>query len=397
MLGNLGWGLLGSGCMAIAMAVAIREMEVEEWGRTAALIGIAQVFGGFLSFGTPIERVRRYARASPASAREMSLSDTLDRFVLAAGLVASAVGLSVLGSSLASVVFASSGVFLSLGAPNYFAGVRRYIAAGALVFHEKLLALLVVLSFVAVFPRVSAEYLLIALGAAGWLTALAGLAVTVGRSRWQPSLPTPERLVLAYRRAWGLGIASIGPTMLLLDASVVRWAAGSEEAAYFGIGVRVVGPATIVISSLVIVLLPHFASAENRFVVPAISVRSIVVAVFGIAILTGLGVSAHWWVPLLFGDEYTASVATVRLYLINALFVLFTRTFATILQAWDDDRLVALAVSVQVLTALIGIAIGARVGGAQGASFSLAASNAVLAVLLWLRIRVLVARHAPGR
>lgn len=390
MLSNASLGVLASICTAVATAFAVRLLGVDEWGRAAAMLGIAQLSGAFLSFGTPVERVRRYARLRSDDARLTALSDTLARVGLAA--IVAVVGLVVgtMSSLVGATIVAATGVFLSLGAPNYFASQQRLVAAGVLVLLDKSMFLACILLLGGV--GFSGTTVLGALAFGGWSAGLVGLVTIAGPRALARQRVHLSDLVRQYKGTLHVGVASLAPSALLLDTAIVIGASGAVQGGLFGVGARVVSPMAAVVSAVVVVLLPFYSIPENRYSwrrPPRIVFAAVLVAVAGVAVLARV---AGWWVPLLFGAEFIGAVPGVQLYLFNIVMVVFTRSLATILQAWDDDKFVSVAVASQVATSLVGIWLGAVIGGATGASVSLVATNGVLALVLALRVRSLVQR-----
>lgn len=393
MLSNASLGVLASICTAVATAFAVRLLGVDEWGRTAAMLGIAQFAGALLSFGTPTERVRRYARLDQAEAQPVATNDTAARVAFAGAIALLGLGLALPSPLLGATVVGATGVFLSLGAPNYFAARQRLVAAGSLVLLDKVLFLGSVLMLGR--GRLSGTEVLLAMAFGGWSVGVVGLLTIAGPRAVARTRLHVGDLVRQYRGTLHVGIASLAPSALLLDTMIVVGTAGAAQGGLFGVGARVVSPMAAVVSTLVVVLLPLYSLPQNRYRwlrPPRIALVAMLAAVGGIAVLVW---SATWWVPLIFGPEFVDAVPSVRFYLLNIVMVVFTRSCATILQAWDDDRFVSIAVASQVGASLVGIWLGALLGGATGASVSLVTTNGMLVLVLVLRLRMLV-RRGPG-
>lgn len=388
LLSGVGSSLLSS----LAIILVIRALAPEEWGQAAVLMSVGQLLGAVLSFGTPIERIRRYARTEPGILPEVATLDALVR--IGTGAVVLLIGIATVpfSADASSVLLAAAGTYVSLGAPNHLVGARRFLAAGTVTLAEKGILLGSVLVAIAT-GRVMVTTLPALIGMAGLLAGV--LSLLWLRPRWR-SLPLRQSLA-AMPRQWAQsfdrGVASLAPSMLLLDVTIVLLVAGQVQAGIFGVATKLTSPLTVAASAIASVLLPYY----SRGTVPTARIgRASVVGTIGAmsAALLLIATTATWWVPAVFGAAYEAASTPVCLYVLNAGFVFVTRAAAATLQAWNDDKFVARAILVQCLTALVGIALGAHWAAATGAAMSLVSTNLFLSLVLLRRVLRVRSTHS---
>ena len=377
--------MLGTALSTAATFLVVRALATDDWGVSASTLGLGQLIGAALSFGTQIERVRRYS-ALPLDQRSIEAkTDSSSRTVIAIALIAIGLLLSPLLPIAGSIVIAASGTYASLATTNFFIASKRFVVAGTLVAVEKLL-LLVLVSVTIAAATTNVTTLPMAQGIAGVCIAVVAARVIPGRRLRLGVSAQARRLHGQYRSGFFLGVASLAPSFLLLDASIVVAIAGPSEAGAFALAARLIAPLTVATSALVAVLMPYLIAPtanDQRF-----DVRALALLVSGyFAALTMLAVSAPLWVPALFGSEYREAVLPVQLYIANAFVVFFTRILVTISQARGDDKMTSAFIATQVLLALVGISIGAHLAGSAGAAMSVVSTNVLLAVALGLRVR----------
>lgn len=388
---NFGFNLLATVISSLGMVVVVATYEPGAWGSTAATLAAGQFFGGLLSFGTPLERIRRYSRVGPDLSGKMAYSESEVRLVTASIVVLMAVFATFINPTIAAVAYCAAGVFASLGAGNYFISQKRYVSAGVVVLAEKIITVTIILVTLGWAP--GATWILpVAYGTAGLV---AGVCVLFFLAKERPlNRPafTLSRIAHQWRGAFYLGLSSVAPAALLLDVTIVLAVSSDSEAGLFAVGSKLVAPLSIAATSIVAIALPHL-SAKPKGVLPAISGKRTWAALgFFLGGLTVAFVSAPWWIVLLFGRAYADSVWPVRFYILNVTMVLATRALVTILQAWDDDRFAAGLVLAQVIFALVGVGFGASVAGAFGASIAVFATNVALAAALYHRMSCLRVR-----
>jgi O-antigen/teichoic acid export membrane protein len=382
---SFGFNAFASVLGSVAVFVVIASLSPGDWGRAAAILGAGQFAGAVMSFGSQTERIKRYSRMEPDLLRETSRRNTTSRLVVVALVLLVALCASHISPEVSSALVATAGVFASLGATNHLIALRRFAAAGVLQVLEKTVALGIVATLIA-FGMMEPLLLAPAMGAGGILVALvsfASIRPDIGAVRIGAR---PREIVRIWKGSFYLGIASVAPSALLLDVTIVLAFAGPTSAGVFALATKLTAPLSIAASAVVAVMLPLLSASSNRTIRRPKSREWAGLA----AILLGLAVvfvSAPLWVPLFFGTEYSGAVWPARLYVLNVAVVLVTRALVTTLQAWDDDRFASILVAGQVAAALVGLALGAHLGGAFGASLSVLTTNVVLAMLLISRVR----------
>lgn len=382
---NLSATLIGTALSTLATFIIIRTLTADAWGASAAALGLGQLVGAALSFGTQIERVRRYSRLAASDRAAEATLDSRARlaiaFVVAAAGFATMFAFPVAGST----VLTAAGVYASLGAANYFIAAKKFFAAGAVVMAEKALVFSVVAVTVLLWTPEPAT-LPIAQGVAGLTIASAAALITRVPGSKLSIMGHARRLILQYKSGFYIGIASLAPSFLLLDATIVIAVAGSTAAGTFALAARLVAPLTVATSALVTVLMPFLVDRGTQPNRGTLRLLFAAAAVY-FALLAGLALSAAVWVPVLFGPRYEGAVLPVQLYIGNAFVVFFTRVLVTVGQAAGDDRAMSSLVSAQVAVALMGIAVGAHLGGSSGAAFGVVATNTALALILAWRTK----------
>lgn len=384
---NLSATLLGTVLSTLATFMIVRTLTPQNWGASASALGIGQLVGASLSFGTQIERVRRYSRLPPSDRAAEAELDSRARLAIAFVVAAAGFAIMVVSPFAGSILLTAAGVYASLGAANYFIAAKRFFAAGVVVLAEKGLLFSIVGTTVLFWTPVPTT-LPLAQGIAGLAVAtVVGLVTRVGATRLGV-VGHARRLIVQYKSGLHIGIASLAPSFLLLDATIVIALAGPTAAGTFALAARLVAPLTVATSALVTVLMPFLVDRpEEEHERTNFRLLFGATAVY-FAALAGLALSATTWVPLVFGSRYEGAVLPVQLYIGNAFVVFFTRVLVTLGQAAGDDKAMSWLVSVQVVTALIGIAVGADVAGSSGAAFGVVTTNVVLAVVLALRTKM---------
>jgi len=387
---SFGFNAFASVLGSVAVFLVIAAMNPGDWGRAAAILGAGQFAGAVLSFGSQTERIKRYSRMPPDLLLAVTRANSMSRLIIVGAVFVLAACLFPFLPAVASGLIATAGVFASLGATNHLIAVKKYAAAGLLQVLEKSLALAFAGALIATGTMVP---LLLApvMGLSGVLIAIVSfISLRPDRAAFVDGAK-PRAVLAIWKGSFFLGIASVAPSALLLDVTIVIAFAGAAEAGIFALATKLTAPLSIAASAVVAVMLPVLASSTNRRLRGPKGREWLGV----VAILVGLGVvfaTAQWWVPLLFGAEYAGAVWPARLYVLNVSIVLVTRALVTTLQAWDDERFASALVAGQVAAALIGLGLGAHFGGALGASTSVLATNMVLTCFLIARVRWHAAR-----
>lgn len=383
---NFAANAAGSLISALTMLIVIATLSVENWGLSASILGIGQFVGAAVSFGTHTRLLREISVLESGVARERARIQSFAR--TAVGLAGLTIGaaLSMLSPVVGATIVLCSGVFVSLGVTAPLIAQRRYASAGVVLVTEKLVALGMAV-FATRMLGLGAVGLPVALGLAG---VIAGALVTIShRSRAGGS-----RFGVTLREVgaiWGgslhFGIAALAPSALLLDVALVSMIAGQTEAGLYAAGSRLMAPLSIAATTIVQILMPALATKRiSDFVAPS---RSRVVVWGGVTVLAAgsLMLLVPPLVILILGPEYQASSGIIRVFIGNAAVALLTRTLATVLQAWHQERVVAQLVAAQVFVALAGILVASNQYGAFSAALALLASNCLLAAALLLAVR----------
>jgi O-antigen/teichoic acid export membrane protein len=380
-------GGISSVIAAIYLVLAIRSLSTAEFGVASVLVSFGGLLGGTLNFGDTLQQVRRIAGLSPDEGRRVLAKNILTRSAIAVIVVILGCAVAVLGVGSLAIVTAILGAafFVNSGSQVFLLGNQKFASAALIPIFEKTLTLgLTFTSFA--FGTFSVETLPIAQASSLVVTAVIAVLVSrVPKFHWA-ARPSFRELTQFWRGSTSLGISSLAPTLMQLDVPIVNGLAGSHQAALFAVGSRLVSPLSLVGNALSTVLLPVFSGRE--LLRPGRkTLLMLTTTVLGVlTVLVVLVLSAVWWVPLLFGDSYVGAVIPVQFYIVSVAAGLFARPAATILQAQGSDKLVAIAVSTQILSALAILAVGSQIAGAAGAALGLSSTNLVLAVYLWIII-----------
>ena len=382
---SLTFNVAGAALSGIAVLIVVATLAPNEWGSAAAILGAGQFIGAALSFGSQTERVRRYSRLEANHFSECVGQESSTRAGFATLLALLAVGLFLFWPAAGATLLAAAGVFMSLGTTNHLIAQMRYVSAGLVLVAEKVVVAAVVLGAI-LFDSLAVETLPSVVGVAGLIVGIGVLVKIRPRRRMLFAALRPREVLAMWTGSFYIGLASLAPSALLLDVIIVATIAGTTEAGVFALASRLTAPLSVAATAVVAVLLPHMASSKAR-TVPRPSRRGVVALVVLVVILSVIMLTAELWVMSLFGDNYAEAVWPVRLYILNVIVILGTRALVTVLQAWDDERFVGWLVVGQVLAALVGIAIGAHLGAAFGASVAVLATNLVLLGCLGFRVR----------
>jgi len=373
-MANFAGNGIASVITASAMLIAIHSMTPEGWGVSAAWLGIGQVAGAALSFGTSVEKVRRFAKLDANDARKEASAFLSGRLIIGFGCAAVAAALLASSSNLGLVFATCAGVFVEQGSTSYFIACRRYLVAAAVVVADKLLLLLVVCLWTATLA-VGVAMLPIAFGISGYLSGVMAL-VLIGGVRWEP-----KSVVGLVRSHWAgskfFAVSSVAPSLLLLDIAIMKQVAGAEQAGYYASGSKFMTPLALAATAVCAVLLPSLSSGTQTL---SGALRTIGARVY---VACGIGFIVCLWavpllVPFLLGEEYFAAEWPIRIFVLNAGLVFANRTCVTALQSWGMEREGAILVFCQTVTGLVGVIVGGVAMGAIGGASGLALSNGLL-------------------
>jgi len=380
----------GTGASLVSAAyivVAIRSLEPSDWAISAVLLNSGILIGSVLNFGSSLYQVRLMSTMPDAAAKLEFRSQMGTRVAIAVVVVALAALASAFLQSpfIMSTVGVGVGYLVSLGAYTYLLSRKRFLAVGLLSISEKVLTLT---GLAAIAPTGNVNVFTIPTLQTSSLAIIAIIAFVMSRT------PRPRAVWRVSRRDVGafwlssrhFGLASLGPSLLQLDVPIVTLMSNAFQAAMFSVGSKLVAPLGVLGNSIATVILPYASS--GRITMPGKPILwKLWIAVAGaLALLGTVAGTAQLWVPIAFGQEYSQAVHPVQLYVIAVSLGLFARPAATILQAQGAERFVSRAILIQILGALLIIAAGAYFWGATGAALGLCSTNAVLTVVLWVRL-----------
>lgn len=183
-------------------------------------------------------------------------------------------------------------------------------------------------------------------------------------------LPRAGELLRAARPFWA---DSVMAQIRNLDALIVTAVAPSAQAGYYGAISRSVSPLRMVGTSLASVMLPAAVKTGRA---DKQRMRRILLVLFaGLAIVYSLlGLSAGWWVVLLLGDGYAASVPGFRLLLLGLVLDGVSSVIGAVMLGSRLEYVVAWSVTIASVLGLCLVAVGGALHGATGAAAGLAAS-----------------------
>ena len=380
---NFSATLVATALSTAATLIIVRSLSPADWGTSASALGLGQLLGAGLSFGTQIERVRRYSAMATDQRQLVAKTDSHARIALATAVFLVGCLIATVATPAGVILVAAAGVYASLASTNFLIASKQFVRAGLVVSAEKLLLLVFVGT--AVITNAEGQMTLpIGQGVAGLVVCIAaGLSIRGPGSGLTLKQHT-ARVRRQYSTGLFLGLTSLAPSLLLLDASIVLAVAGPEQAGSFALAARLVAPLTVATSALVAVLMPFLISPAGGS--PTTTPHSLgVLIVIYFIVLGVLAATASFWVPAVFGSTYSSSVVPVQLYVANAFAVFFTRVLVTVGQARGDDKAMSELVGAQVVLALVGVGLGATLGGSTGAASSVVITNTLLSLALGLR------------
>lgn len=385
---NLGANASASILSAFAILFVVRWLSISEWGIAAALLGVGQLLGNLISFGTPARLIRELSTMSLFQYRRNAYLFTLARFVTGLFIVGMGGVLALLiNAGLGSVVVLGGGVFVSLGSTAALIARRRYVAAAGVLIGEKVIALGGVVAL-GCSDMIGPLSLPVVVGLAG---VIAG-AVASGVLRTHEVSLHKRVFTLAARRQWRgslhFGIAAVAPAFLLLDTLIVSAICGPSDAGAYAVGSRLLAPLSVVSTTLAQILMPVLTVGGPGARLSPSSPRKLISVVLIVGLIVLL---LFFTVPTaavrVLGPEYSAAEWPIRFFVLNAAVVLITRALATALQAWHYEYLVSSLVASSVILALLGVFAGATIGGPGSAAAGVVVANVVLSVALIVATR----------
>lgn len=377
------FNILASLLSGVVLIVAIRSLPPEEWAQSAAILGVGQVLGSMLNFGSSVDKLRIYSRVRGLEARHMAAADTTTRLryaylsLLAAGLT------SIVVPFAGATIIVASGAFVSLSNGAYLAARKRYFSAGVVLLAEKIFILA---AFGVISSLVGATYVTLpwlqGVGAiAGGTLSLYFYGISFS-AFWEHLSSKPVNLWHSFYT----GISTLSPSLMLLDVTLVLFTAGGYQAGLYAAASRLVAPLNVLATSVTAVILPRAAASERRRINIRLTGKSLLLPLLAVGALVTTLVAADSWVPFLLGDEYVDATWVIRIALLNVIMIVICRVLVAVLQGWNDDKFAAGALVSQVVLALVLVLIASPLAGAAGASVSVLVASTLLALALMLRV-----------
>jgi O-antigen/teichoic acid export membrane protein len=377
---------LGSALGALATVHVARAVSAAQWGITATAVSWATLLSGVLLFGSNTQMVRDLASGSANAAEFTILWRQIQLIAVSAASLAFITLLALQVRPSLSILIAIVGGALVVRQ----AGTTPFIARSAFpqvalsVLVERVLLVGVAVGMVA-FTRPNETTYLVAQAAA-----LAAGSLYM-QSRLAPEFRSRTRV--HYRgipRRW-LGFAPFGVVAVTfaiaqLDVSLVAAIAGREEAGYFGLAARIVGPLSFVGSAAASVLLPAAARPAQAHPARRLRHRHLVALPIVVVVLVAAVVVIPPNLVSLLGIQYRPAYGAIHTYCIATVLVTMNQPLAALLQARGHERYVSQVLAGSVGVHLGGAAIGAAVAGASGAAAGYTACNAVILVSFAARL-----------
>ncbi|MEV3902823.1 hypothetical protein AB0K11_10925 [Mycobacterium sp. NPDC050551] len=172
--------------------------------------------------------------------------------------------------------------------------------------------------------------------------------------------------------------AIAGQGVRQIDVAVLTFAAGTGVAGIFAPAIRLVPALLLVPGTYTQLLLARLATTKETLTLRAVAVLGLVTG----AVFAPLAVTANHWVPLLLGDEYSASVPVVQIVIGSLVFAAMSSAFASGLHAVDCASRVAATVWTSALTTLALVAVLGSTHGGIGAAWAVAVGYVMQFILM---------------
>lgn len=373
----------GQVAVAVLLAVLARSVTVSEFGASVSLLGLAVLLVDLLDFGTSPWALREASRTENAAL----LSRVLGQKMVPVGGICV---LLVVGACLGAIQALPILLFLLLAALRSMIMTLQVrfqlremfgVAAFGLII-DRWLAVLVLLG-------------LLALGCPAQL--LLPIALLAGSLLGAAYLFKPRHYVLEsalvglkrplglFRHAPSFAVASCVTDVIGLDVLVVQLIVGPHAAGVFALPSRLVGPASTLTLSVAAAAYPAMSRAatfqEAKRLLSKVAYVPVLLVFLG---LTASGLAAPLIIRLYAGSRYIDAVTPMRFYLFGAAFASLVQLAQALLQARGLERYVASVQASSAAIFLVGVSVGAAVGGVDGASLAFSITSfAVVAAMLW--------------
>lgn len=378
----------------LVYVLAARALGPEAFGRVAVAVAVATVAAVVFDLGLTDMVTRDVAGGRLAVGTVRSL--LWRKRVAGPGLVVVVGAMSVVAGNGAVAGLVFGGVSWALWeaqtANGLLRGRERFRAAIACQLTGRALGLAVALGVGAVGWSPVAFAACLLLGPAG--EAVAGqLRLRREDAGGVDAGDAPRGLVRTQAEAMPYGMTGLAASAQQLDTPAVSAAAGAAEAGIYAAAGRLIGPLNFAGTALALVAMPWLARAQHDHVLRRQEERKVdllSLAIFVVPLMVGFG--GQWLLPLVLGRAYAGSGAVFVLLAMGSSVTAVNQGAATILQARRRQGAVAAIVAGGLavgLAATFGLGL---LAGAVGAAFALIASQALILVLLRLRLRA-IRRH----
>jgi O-antigen/teichoic acid export membrane protein len=204
-------------------------------------------------------------------------------------------------------------------------------------------------------------------------------------------LPRPPAVPLrktplkhAFLRCWPYWVHSTATQLRNIDTVIVAVLSGSVQAAYYGIGARLMTPLRMVPATLAAALLPHLIRRGG-------SGHKDIAFGTGVAILISIPylilVAISPWVITHLGAEFSSATLPLQIMCLGLAGTSFISIFNAILQARNQAQLVAKISIINTLLLLILVTGGTLVNGASGAAIGFMIGTLVQAVMVFFGVK----------
>lgn len=378
----LGGRFVAAGIQAVSIYLLARWSNLEDFGTLSAALGVAVTLQAAGDAGATTFIVRETAARGPN--RHVAYAELLSRLVM--GAIALSTVLFIL------VLYAAFGrhylVLLPLTAwmaLDRSSDIRSAIArgqgdvrVGTTNVVARRLTQLALFTF--------AYWVGLETSWAYSLSLPAGSAlVLIAMWRKLPSPPAVPlrtmRLKHAFLRCRPYWAHSTATQLRNLDAAIVAAVAGPVQAAYYGVGARLMTPLRMVPATLATALLPHLVrrgGPGRKDVTFGVGVSAL------ISIPYLLLVVASPWAVAHLGTEFAGATVPLQIMCFGLAGASFISIFNAILQARKQARLVAKISIFTVLLLLLLVAVGALTNGAFGAAAGFMVATLVQAAMVFL-------------
>lgn len=384
LIGGLGAVQLVS---AVTFILAARFLGPGDYGRAAALYGVAVFAATLLDFGAATQGIRTLAGAGERSKFERVAPSrvwlTIAFMVL--GACAFVAGLSPI---VCLVPVVAAGIAFEQFACAPSRARERFAWVSAVQIADKVWAL-GIFCVLQVGHLTDGDVALMIALATGPIIGSA-LALADWGSLRTSLLRLPR--TSPWRGSGHLGVAGLAVGSLSLDVQLMGWSAGHSVAGAYAAVSKFGAPATLWVSGVSQASFPAMIGA-NTIREAQSTLRSARRALLApILLLVLLGASAGVLVPLLLGDAYASSVPTLRVFSVALIFVCLTQPVVTFLQARGQERVVGGILTLGAVVQLVSVVVFAQLWGAVGGAAAALLAQLVMGALIWRTVRRFTSR-----